>query len=391
MNEIFSKLKRLQTFGFATGVLFLVLCIVGVIFEPRAFFVSWLFAFLFWFGLSLGCLNVAMIHYLTGGKWGNVTRRFLEAGYMTLPLVAILFVPLLFGLHELYPWAQPARVAADVTLQKKVVYENFTGYLVRGVFFFGVWIFIARRLRQWSLQQDKTLDVTATIKMRTLSGPGVVITPLLGTFAFVDWVMSIEPTWYSTVFCIVLLSGQILIAVAFIIVLLVWSQPHLPFREILVEKHFIDLGSLLLAFVMFWMYVAFSQILIIYSGNEPHEISWYLHRVAGSWKWFVIFLVLFHFFAPFFVLLFRSSKKHIRRLATIAVLVFLAHALEIFWAVAPTFYPTRITVHWTDFVAWLGIGGIWLGVFAFNLKRHPLLAQNNPQAVGAVAQTVNAR
>jgi hypothetical protein len=391
MNEIFSKLNRLQKISFATGVMFLMLCGVGVAFEPREFFISYLIAFIFWVGLTLGCLNAAMIHYLTAGRWGNATRRFLEAGFMTLPLMAIFFTPILFGLHDLYSWARPEAVAVDKILQKKAVYENFYCFTIRAIFFFGICIIIATRLRNWSLQQDETTDVAPTIRLRTLSGPGIVLIPLLTTFMFVDWIMSIEPAWFSTVFGVVLLSGQILNTFAFAIILLAWFQPHSPFREIVTEKYFHDLGNLLLAFVMFWTYVAFSQFLIIYSGNQPHEIGWYLHRIAGNWKWLAVFIGLFHFFIPFFVLLFRSVKKNIPTLATVAVLIFIVHALEIFWVITPTFYTGGIKIHWTDFAAWLGIGGIWLGIFAANLKRHPLLARNDPRIEQSIAQTADAK
>jgi len=228
MNEIIFKLNRLQKISFAVGIFFLILCCVSVAIKPREFFISWLWSFIFWIGLTLGCFNSAMIHYLTGGRWGNSARRFLEAGFMTLPLMAILFIPILFGLHILYPWARPDEVSGDKILLQKVIYENFLAFLIRAVFFFGICILIATRLRKWSLQQDLTPDVAPTIKMRTLSGPGIVIVPLIITFAFVDWIMSIEPAWFSTVFGVILLAGQILIAIAFAILLLAWLQPFPP-------------------------------------------------------------------------------------------------------------------------------------------------------------------
>ena len=378
MIEIVSKINRLQNISFAIGALFLILCVLGQVFHPREFFVSWLFSFIFWIGLALGCLNAAMIHNLTGGRWGNATRRFFEAGFMTLPLMAIFFIPIFFGLHDLYPWARPAEVSNDKILQHKTVYENFPGFLVRVIFFFGIWILIATRLRKWSLQQDATTEAAPTIKMRTLSGPGVVLVPFVATFAFVDWLMSIEPAWFSTIFPVIFMAGQMLIAFAFAIIMLAWLQQQTPFREAVTEKLFHDLGNLLLTFVMFWTYVAFSQFLIIYSGNQPHEIGWYLHRIAGNWKWLAGFIAVFHFFTPFFLLLFRAVKKNVQWLAAIAVMICFTHALEIFWVIAPTFYPAGIQIHWTDFTAWLGIGGIWLGVFSFNLQRHALVPQSNP-------------
>ncbi len=187
--------------------------------------------------------------------------------------------------------------------------------------------------------------------------------------------MSIEASWFSTIFSIILLGGGVLITLAFGIIMLAWLQREAPFAGAVNKKQFLDLGNLLLAFVMFWTYVAFSQLLVIYSGNQPHEIDWYLHRIAGGWKWLLIFIALFQFFTPFLILLFRSHKQNISRLARVAVLVFLVNALENFWGVAPTFYPQGIKLHWTDFAAWLGIGGIWAGVFATHLKKHPLLVR----------------
>jgi hypothetical protein len=376
MNYPSTRLARLQWIGLTSGSVFFFLTCLGLFFSPHASFISFLVAYVFWFGLALGCLNVAAIHHLAGGAWGNVTRRFFEAGYMTLPVLAILFVPILFGLRELYPWMNPAAVAADKILKQKSVYENFPAFTVRAIFFFAVWIQIACCLRKWSLQQDLSPDISPGIKARTLSGPAIVIVPLTATFAFVDWVMSIETSWFSTIFSIILLAGGVLIALALGVIMLAGFQAEIPFAGAVTKKQFLDLGNLLLAFVMFWTYVAFSQLLIIYSGNQPREIGWYLHRIAGGWQWLVMFVALFQFLVPFLILLFRSYKENTRALAIVAALIFFVNALQNFWAVAPTFYPAKLTLHWTDLSAWLGIGGIWVGIFAANLKKHPLLIRN---------------
>jgi hypothetical protein len=376
MNRIAAQLNRLQKTGFAAGILFLIVSGIGLAVDRRHFFVSYLFAFLFWIGLSFGCFNTALMLYLTGGRWGNGTRRFLEAGFMTLPLMALFFVPILFGLSDLYPWARPELVAADKVLRHRAVYENTTGFLGRAIFCFAIWITMAVCLRKWSLRQDTTNAAVYAGKMRTLSGPGMVIVPFTLTFALVDWVLSIESAWFSTIFAVVLLASQIVVAFGFVIVLLAWLQPRPPFDQLVTDKDFLDLGNLLLAFVMFWTYVSFSQFLIIYSGNQPAEITWYLHRTAGGWKWLIALIALFYFFVPFFLLLFRAIKQDLRRLAAVASLVLLVHVLMVYWTIAPTFYP-RLQVHWTDFSIWLGMGGIWLGVFATNLKNHPLVAHNS--------------
>ena len=386
MNQLSTKLQRLQRNGFIAGGIFILLAGAGMVLTPRAGFVSYLEAYVFWCSLALGCLNLSAIHHLTGGAWGNVTRRFFEAGYMTLPVLAILFLPILFGLHELYPWSNPAEVAADKILAQKSAYENVPGFTMRAALCFAVWIQIACLLRKWSLQQDASPDTVPATKARTLAGPAIVIVPFVATFAFVDWVMSIEAAWFSTVFCIILLAGGILLAVAMGIMMLAWFQTEAPFAGVVTKKQFLDLGNLLLAFVMFWTYVAFSQLLIIYSGNQPHEISWYLHRIAGGWKWLLLFIALFQFFTPFFILLFRSFKQNINTLARVAALVFLVNALENFWSIAPTFYPAGLSIHWTDFAAWLGIGGLWTGTFAANLKKHPLLVRSVVETAPAATE-----
>lgn len=389
MNEILQKFGRMQKLVFAIGVLGVALCGVGFIFERREFYISYLFAFMFWVSLSLGCFYAGMIHYLAAGRWGFPARRIFEAGFMTLPLMLLFLAPLFFGLHELYPWTHPEAVAADKILRVHAYYEKSVWFIIRGVIFFAIWIGIATRLRKWSLRQDATGDVGPTIKIRTLSGPAVAIVPLTASFAFVDWAMSIEPNWYSTIFPVIVLAGQILIGLAFAAVVMAWTRRDEPLRGVS-DLAFHDLGSLLIAFVLFWTYVAFSQILITYSGNLPDEINWYLPRIANDWVWLVGLIALFHFFLPFFLLLFRKVKKNVPLLAAIAASIFAIHAVEMFWIVAPAFYKS-IEIHWTDFAAWFGIGGIWLAVFLGNLKRHPLLARNDPRLEPLIAQTANAK
>ncbi|MGH7979131.1 MAG: hypothetical protein ACREE6_07125, partial [Limisphaerales bacterium] len=213
--------------------------------------------------------------------------------------------------------------------------------------------------------------------------------PLTASFAYVDWAMTVEPDWSSTIFPVILLAGQLLISTTFVIIVLAWFRNDIPFSGF-GNKPFQDLGSLLLAFTLFWTYVAFSQVLLIYSANLPHEISWYLHRIANGWVWLVGLIALFHFFLPFIVLLFRGVKTHVRLLAIVALFVFAIHAVEMFWVVAPAFY-SNIEIHWTDFAAWFGIGGLWLAIFAGNFKRHPLLALNDPRAEVLMPEIAHAK
>jgi hypothetical protein len=334
---------------------------------------------LFWLGLSLGCFAVAIIHHLTGGQWGNATRRFLEAGFMTLPLMALLFVPIFFGLTHLYPWARPETVAADKVLLLKAAYSNTPWFVVRAIFCFGVWIIMALCLRKWSLDQDQTTHPAPTIRLRTLSGPGIIIYALTVTLAYTDWVLSLEPDWYSTMFLVIVCIGQILAAYAFAIICLACFKNTPPVSEVTSATTFHHLGNLLLAFVIFWTYVCFGQFLIIWAGNLPQEIGWYLHRSTGGWQGIILFLVVFHFFLPFLLLLFRTQKRHARSLAILAGIVLVARVVDVFWMIMPSIYQNGIRVNWLDFAAFFGIGGFWMAVFFQMLKRARLAPQNDPR------------
>ena len=379
MNGLRSRMRSTQRMALIAGCLAILVCVAFTVRDARQFFISYLVGFTFWMGLSLGCLGVAMIHHLTGGKWGFVTRRFLEAGFMTLPLMTVLFVPVLFGLRELYPWARPGAVEASETLHHRAGYLNPLGFGLRAILYLGAWLALAWFLRKWSLQQDATVDPAPTVRLRTLSGAGIVIYPVTATFAFIDWVMSIEPRWFSTMFPVIVLIGQTLIALTLVTMLLARFHGERPFQGFVTRTHFHDLGNLLLAFVVFWTYVSFSQFLIIWSGNLPREIDWYLHRTAGGWKWVVGALALFHFFVPFALLLFRVMKQSLQRLTVIAALIFSMHIVEVFWIIKPSFFPDGLQIHVLDALAVIGIGGFWFATFIWNLRRHPLLPQNDPR------------
>ncbi|HEV2393935.1 MAG TPA: hypothetical protein VG146_16405 [Verrucomicrobiae bacterium] len=373
-----ARLSGIQLTALIAGLVALGATAYGAFSDRSQFFFSYLFGYLFWLGLSLGCFLVTMIHTLTGGRWGYPARRFLEAGFMVLPLMLVLFVPIFFGLHTLYPWARPEQVAVEKVLRQRHVYENWWAYIARTVFFLGVWICMSQLLRRWSLQQDATTDAAPTRRARILSGPGIVIYGLLGTFACVDWVMSLEIHWYSTMFAVIIIIGQILVAYAFSVLLLTLCSPYAPLSQVVNKSQYHQLGNLLLAFVMFWTYVSFGQLLIVYSGDKPDELDWYLHRIAGNWKLIVVALGLFHFFLPFYLLLFRAVKKHVVPITSLAAVLFLAHIVAIYWLVVPAFHQGGLEISWLDFTAPIGIGGLWIAFFISRLRAAPLLPQRDP-------------
>jgi hypothetical protein len=376
-SYLYSRISEYQRRFLIVGAVALGVSVPGAIFSARQFFVSYLFAYLFWFGIAFGCILIAMIHHLTGGRWGHPIRRFLEAGFGTFPLLALLFVPILFGLRELYPWARDN--LAGGAAPKTEAYLQPWFFIVRAVLYFSVWLLLAWRLRKWSVTQDDVADPEPSKRLVTLSGPGLVIFPITATFAYIDWIMSLEPKWYSTIFAVIVLAGQVLAAYGFAVVLLKIFENQPLLASITSKVHFHQLGNLLLTFVMFWTYVAFGQLLVIYSGNTPEEIVWYLHRIEGSWKYIVGLIAVFHFFLPFLLLLFRSAKRRSSFLAGLATMLLLAHLIDIYWMITPSIFHGGIHVNWLDFAAPVGIGGLWIAAFLWVLKQAPLLAPNDPR------------
>ena len=384
--SITAWIDRVRRPALIAGVVALAACGVGAFLAPPAFFRAYLFAYVFFTGLSLGCLAVVMLHHSTGGAWGIPIRRMLESGTRTLPLIAVLFIPIALGLKHLYPWARPEDVAKDALLQAKEPYLNVPFFLARTVFYFAVWMAVAYFLNRWSLEQDRAGSPALTRRLQLLSAGGLVGYGLTMTFASIDWVMSLEPRWFSTMYGVLYIAGQALNALAFVTALLVLLSRQAPFAGYVRPRHFHDLGKLLLAFVMFWSYVAFAQYLIIWAGNLPEEIPWYLRRLSGGWGWLGAALVVLHFALPFLLLLPESANRNPRLLASVAALVVAMRLVDVFWLVRPVFTQAghspataHFQVHWLDLAAAVGIGGLWLAVFLWQLDERPLLPVNDPE------------
>ncbi len=373
-----SDLQQFRKRCLGIGILGLAVSVLGAFLNREQFFRSYLQAYLFWLGIALGCLAITMLHHLSGGAWGLVIRRLLEAAARTLPLMAVLFVPIVLGLPSLYEWARPAVVAQDKILQHKAPYLNVPFFLARALLYFAVWNLIAYLLAKWSLEQDRTADPSLSRRLELLSGPGLVIYGTTMNFASIDWVMSLEAHWFSTIYGLSFMVGQVLGAFAFVIAVSIWLSTRKPFSEFLSSGHLHDLGKLLLAFVMLWAYMAFSQFLIIYSGNLPEEIPWYLRREQGVWGGIALGLILFHFVLPFLLLLSRDLKQHGGKLLKVAALVVLMRYVELFWLVSPASRAQGGFHLWLDAATLIGIGGLWLALFARQLKGRPVLPLNDP-------------
>jgi hypothetical protein len=362
---------RLQRSCLIVGVLALLLCSIGAIFSREQFFQSYLFAYVFWLGIALGSLGIVMLHNLSGGRWGVAIRNLLECGMNTLPLLALLFVPLLFGLHHLYEWARPEAVAQDTLLQHKAAYLNPTFFLIRVVLYFALWIGAAMAMNRWSAQNEINPDPRLIRRLRALSGPGLVVYVITLTFASIDWIMSLEAHWFSTIFGVHFLGGHALAAFAFAILFARVVSRGAPAFAIMAPSESLDLGNLLLGFVMLWAYFAFSQWLIIWSGNLPEEITWYMHRNSGGWEWVARMLAAFHFFVPFLLLLSRANKRRTELLGIIAALIIVMRLVDVFWYTIPAFRPGDFSIHWMDVAAPIGLGGVWLAGFFWQLRRLP--------------------
>jgi len=374
--------QTIQQRSLVIGALGAVATIAGAFLAPESFYSAYLIAFMFCLGLSLGCMAILMLYHLVGGKWGTVIRRILEAGMTTLPLMAVLFIPILLNLPKLYFWARPEQVAKDPKIADIAhSYLNFKGILLRAIIYFAIWIGMTYFLNRWSSEQDTPAGgEKSTLRFRALSGFGLVIYSLTISFAAIDWVMSLQARWISTIYGLLFIAGEALSAFCFVVVIESILGKRKPMSEYLTPTEVHDHGKLMLAFVMVWAYFNFSQWLIIWSGNLPEEIPWYVRRMNGGWGGVGVFLVIFHFAVPFALLLSRSLKKDIGQLVWLAAWLMLMRIVDIFWHIEPATHPA-FHLSWVHFAVIIGVGGLWMAYFFRNLRSRPLLAVYAPQTL----------
>jgi hypothetical protein len=368
-----ASLDRLRQRSLIVGAIGLVAAGLGAFLDPGQFFHSYLLAFLFWLAAALGGLALSMLHHLSGGGWGVVLRRIFEAAARTLPWMALFFVPVAFGMKSLYPWTDAAMVAGDHVLTAKAAYLNTPFFLVRAALYFAIWCGLAFVLSKWSLEQDRTGDPALGVRMQRVSAGGLVIYVLSMTFASIDWAMSMEPHWFSTMYGFLFVIGQAIMGLAVAIVVARRLSTEAPMSGVFHAGHFHDFGKLLFAFAMVWAYFAFSQFLIIWSANLPEEIPWYQHRLHGGWGILAVALVLVHFVVPFAVLLSRKTKRNATVLARMALWLIAARAVDLFFMIGPEAYPHGLSLSWIDVAATVGLGGVWVSLFIGNLKSRSLL------------------
>jgi hypothetical protein len=382
-GELRLRLDRIQGLGLIVGGAGLAIGLGAWQVWPDQFLPAYLVGYVFWVGIALGCLGLTMLHHLVGGSWGLPVRRPMESGGITILPLFLLFLPLALGLPRLYEWARPEEVARDAALRYKSVYLNPGFFLARTVGYFAIWGALALALGGLSGAQDRRGDPGPSRWLGRISGPGLVLLFLTGTFAAIDWMMSLEPHWVSSVYGALVVVGEALATLAMMIVVVDLLAADRPMAEAATAGRLHDLGNLMLTFTMLWAYMAFCQYLIIWSGNLPEEIPWYLRRVRGAWGGVALALILFHFFLPFFVLLFRETKRQARLLVRVALLVLAMHWLDLVWLIIPASTdPTSPRVPWgqvlLSLVAVAGIGGLATAVFTWRLKGWPLIPLNDP-------------
>jgi hypothetical protein len=384
-----AELGSVRTRTLIVGVAFTVLLIIGAFLSPAKFFHAYLVAFTFWVGITVGSLALLMLQHLTGGAWGLVIRRVLEAATRTLPLMLLLFVPIVLGLKQIYPWMHAEEMHTAALQQKAAKFLNPSFFVIRAAVYFAIWSIGAGLLNWLSLQQDRNPSRRLRKQMQMVSGPGLVLLVLCVTFAAIDWVMSLDPAWFSTIFGLIFVASWTLSALAFTTLTMTWLSQREPMNAVVRSSHFHDLGNLTLALVMLWTYFAFSQYLIIWSGNLPEETTWYVARKHGGWGAIALAIVILQFVFPFLSLLSRATKKSAQKLALLAVLILLMRIVDAIWLVEPTYHPGDFVLNWMDFVAPIAMGGLWLAFFSWQLQKRPIVPINDPQLEQVLAAPVH--
>jgi hypothetical protein len=377
--------KTIQQRSLIVGVVFAVIAALGAWLRPDEFFRAYLLAFMAWLGVTLGSMAILMLRHLTKGAWGMVIRRILGAAMRCVPLMVALFIPLLFGIRRLYIWARPLDAVADKHLREHLeeitrTYLTVNGFIIRAAIYFAIWWALSFFLTKWSAEQDHPPMRDNSARFKALSGPGLILYGFTITFAAIDWIMSIDPSWISTIFGLSFLIGQVLSALCFAVVVERILFRYKPMSELLKPDQVHDHGNFMLAFIMVWAYFAFSQWLIIWAGNLPEEITWYMRRLHGGWGYVGLFLVLFHFAVPFVMLISRPFKRDITRLVWLAAWLLLMRYVDLFWIIEPNF-STTFNLTWLDVVVPIAMGGLWLAYFFRNLSTMPLVPAYDVYAV----------
>ena len=377
--------NRLPIVGVVCAVLGAAACAMLGPADPRQFFFSWLVSFLFFLSLSLGALFFVLIQYAAQGGWGVVLRRIGETTFAMLPVMAVLFLPVLLGLHHLYEWTHADAVAQDALLQWKAPYLNVPFFLIRAAIYFGLWSFIAVLYYRGSRGQDATGDPGVSARLRRFAGPAIIVLALTQTFASVDWIMSLTPHWYSTMFGVYFFAGSFVGFIALLSIVAVALRGAGLLDTVISADHLQDIGKFLFAFTAFWAYIAFSQFFLMWYANLPEETIWYLARMEGSWMTVTIVLMAGHFAIPFFYLMGRAVKRRGSTLAIGGAWLLVMHFLDLYWLVMPTLHPEGLSPSLLDVAALVTVGGCFLAAASSLMRRRALVPLRDPRIAESLA------
>ncbi|MBV8208370.1 MAG: hypothetical protein JO041_16415 [Acidobacteria bacterium] len=370
---------RAERWALIAGVAGAVGCILGAMFCGAADFLRWyLVAYMFWLGISLGSLAIVCLIHVTTAQWGFAVRRMLESAARNISLLTLLFIPILLGMTRLYPWAHPA--PHDFVTEHQRPYLNPTMWVLRAILYFIAWNVAAWALSRWSWLQDSPPDRAFRRRFQNFAGAALGVYAWTMTFASVDWMMSLDNHWRSTVYGFYVMAGQGLIAFSFLIIVAVLLWKYRPISEFMSVTHLHDIGKLMFAFLILWAYMAFSQGLIYWMANVKSEITWYINRTTGGWWWIGMVIILLHFFVPFFLLLSQGIKRDAGKLIVLAGWMLLMRFIDLYWLIIPNFPDTKghLVFSWMVIAAMAGIGGVWVYSFLVNLKAHPLIPRHDP-------------
>jgi hypothetical protein len=377
--------NRLPLIGAVLAVLGALLCAILGMGNPKQFFFSWLVSFLFFLSLALGGLFFVLIQYASQGGWGIVVRRIGEIVFATIPVMAALFLPVLLGLHDLYEWSHAEAVEQDALLRWKAPYLNVPFFLIRAALYFGIWSFIAVMYYRGSRGQDTTGDPAVSARLRRLAGPALIVLALTQSFASIDWIMSLTPHWYSTIFGVYFFAGAFVGFIALLSVVAVAMRSAGLLDTMISAEHLHDLGKFLFAFTAFWAYIGFSQFFLMWYANLPEETIWFKARMQGSWMQVSVLLVVGHFVAPFFYLMGREVKRHGATLALGGAWLLAMHFVDLYWQVMPTLHPEGLRPSLLDVGAFLAVGGCFLAAAGWLMRRQALVPLRDPRLAESLA------
>ena len=377
--------NRIPVMAGSVALLGVAVCAILGLSNPKQFFFSWLVSFLFFLSLALGALFFVLIQYASQGGWGIVLRRIGETTFATLPVMAVLFLPVLLGLRDLYSWTVPGAAEHDALLRWKAPYLNVPFFVIRAALYFGSWSFIALLYYRGSRGQDVTGDPRVSARLRRLAGPGIIVLALTLTFASIDWIMSLTPHWYSTMFGVYFFSGSFVGFIALLSVVSVAMRRAGLLDTVISAEHLHDVGKFLFAFTAFWAYIAFSQFFLMWYGNLPEETIWYKTRIEGSWLPVSLFLMAGHFVAPFFYLMGRNVKRNGATLAIGGAWLLAMHFVDLYWQVMPTLHPDGLSPSVLDVAAFAAVGGCFVGAAAWLMRREALVPLRDPRLAESIA------